>query len=167
MSVRESRIDGLGLFAARYFEAGEIIRRVNVVRDVTPESPLREDQGELLIHCAYPRGKVILIGWPDRHVNHSCEPNAYEWESDGGRHYRALTDIQSGQEITINYSVNTSNGTTWGPCACGAADCLQKVHGEYFDLPVARQVEYLPLLSDWFAAAHLSKIQALRRATSA
>ena len=87
------------------------------------------------------------------------------WESDGGGYYRARTDIRSGHEITISYSVNTSNGTTW-VCACGAGDCLQVVHGEYFDLPVAKQVEYLPLLSAWFVEAHRERIEALRRAAS-
>ena len=62
----------------------------------------------------------------------------------------------------MSYSVKTSNG----PCACGAGDFLQAVHGEYFDLPVARQVEYLPLLSDSLLEAHREGIEALRRAPS-
>ena len=62
----------------------------------------------------------------------------------------------------MRYSVNTING----PCACGAGDCLQGVHGECFDLPVAGQVEYLPLLSDSLVEAHREGIEALRRATS-
>jgi len=41
VSVRESRVEGPGLFAARHFEAGQRIRRMNVVREVTPETPLR------------------------------------------------------------------------------------------------------------------------------
>ena len=40
------------------------------------------------------------------------------------------------------------------------------VHGEYFDLPVARQGEYLPLLLDSLVEAHREGIEALRRATS-
>ena len=34
--------------------------------------------GERVDHCSYPDGKVLLWGYPDRHVNHSCDPNAYE-----------------------------------------------------------------------------------------
>lgn len=39
-------------FATRAFRAGERIRRVNVVREVTATAPLREDLGERLDHCA-------------------------------------------------------------------------------------------------------------------
>ena len=77
VDLKPSRIEGLGVFAACSFHAGERIRRVNVVREVTPESPIREELGERVEHCAYPDGKVVLWGTPDRHVNHSCDPNAW------------------------------------------------------------------------------------------
>ena len=37
--VRRSSIEGLGLFAARSFFAGQRIRQINVVREVTASSP--------------------------------------------------------------------------------------------------------------------------------
>ena len=46
VEVRASPIEGLGLFAARPFCAGQRIRQINVVREVTPTSPLREELGE-------------------------------------------------------------------------------------------------------------------------
>jgi hypothetical protein len=78
VEVKSSRIEGLGVFAARPFRTGERIRRVNVVREITPESPIREDLGERVNHCSYPDGRIVLFGFPDRHVNHSCDPNAWE-----------------------------------------------------------------------------------------
>ncbi len=40
VEVRPSAIEGLGIFARRGSAAGERIRRINVVREVTPEAPL-------------------------------------------------------------------------------------------------------------------------------
>ena len=67
VEVRTSSIEGLGLFAARPFSAGQRIRQINVVREVTPASPLREELGERADHCDYPDGKIVLLGAPDRH----------------------------------------------------------------------------------------------------
>ena len=47
VEVRPSRIEGLGIFAAHAFRAGERIRHINVLREVRPELPIREDLGEL------------------------------------------------------------------------------------------------------------------------
>ncbi len=57
VEVRPSPIEGLGVFAARTFRAGERVRRINVVREITPQAPIREDRGERLDHCSYPDGK--------------------------------------------------------------------------------------------------------------
>jgi len=78
LTVKQSRIEGLGIFATRPFRAGERIKHVNVLREVTPENPIREGLGEQLDHCSYPDGKTVLWAFPNRHVNHSSDPNAYE-----------------------------------------------------------------------------------------
>jgi hypothetical protein len=77
VQVRTSSIGGLGLFAVRPFCAGQRIRQINVVREVTATSQLREELGKQADHCDYPNGKIVLLGPPDRHVNHSCDHNAY------------------------------------------------------------------------------------------
>ncbi len=91
VEVKASRIEGLGVFAARAFRPGERIRPVNVIREVTPDLPIREDLGERLDHRAYPDGTIVLWGFPDRHVNHSCDPNAWElYEGDSSYLFHAL-----------------------------------------------------------------------------
>jgi hypothetical protein len=40
VAVRPSQSEGLGMFATRSFHAGARIRRMNVVREVTPDSPI-------------------------------------------------------------------------------------------------------------------------------
>jgi SET domain-containing protein len=153
VEVRPSRIEGLGLFALRPFAAGERIRVINVIREVTPEVPLRPDVGERVEHCDYPDGKVVLIGYPDRHVNHSCDPNAWVRHGSGGCELVARRAIPLGAEITCDYQINVTGGSRW-PCACGAARCRGEVVGDYFALPVALQAEYRPYLADWFVRRH-------------
>lgn len=158
--VRPSAIEGLGVFADRSFRAGQCIRCVNVVREITSDSPVREDVGERLDHCAYADDKVMLWGWPDRHVNHSCDPNAYE-AFDGALSYLvARRNICPGEEITCDYNINVSNGTAW-PCRCGAGRCFGEVTGDFFGLPREWQREYRSLLAEWFVKRHRTQIDEL------
>jgi hypothetical protein len=160
VEVKKSLIEGLGVFAACEFSTGERIRRVNIVREVTAHSPLREDLGERSDHCTYPNGKVLLYGFPDCHINHSCDPNAYEFHEGGITYIVARRTIRSGEEITCDYNINITNGTSW-PCNCGAIRCQGLVAGDYFQLPIEWQREYRPLLADWFIRNNRDKIDAL------
>jgi SET domain-containing protein len=162
VEVKTSRIQGLGVFAARSFHAGERIRRVNVVREVTPDSPIREELGERTDHCAYPDGKVVLFGFPDRHVNHSCDPNAYELYEGDSSYLVARREIAAGEEITCDYNINIADGTAW-PCQCGAERCRGEVIGDFFRLPLERQREYRPFLAEWFVRRHRARLGALDR----
>jgi SET domain-containing protein len=157
---RPSAIEGLGLFATRSFSAGQRIRRINVVREVTPASPLREELGERADHCDYPDGKIVLLGAPDRHINHSCDPNAYVFYEGDHSFFVARRDIAVDQEITCDYNINITAGTSW-PCHCGAARCTGTVVGDFFRLALDIQREYRPLLADWFVGAHRDRLRAL------
>lgn len=160
VEVRQSAIEGLGIFAARRFRSGERIRRVNVVREITAASPLREDLGERHDHCSYPDGKVVLFGFPDRHINHSCDPNAWEQFEGDESYFVARRDIAPGEEITCDYNVNIAGGTAW-PCRCGAARCRGLVAGDFFLLPGEWQQEYRPLLAGWFVRRHRERLTGL------
>jgi SET domain-containing protein len=153
VDVRRSPIEGLGLYALRPCRADEHIRRINVVREVTPEAPLREDVGERADHCDYPDGKVVLLGFPDRHLNHSCDPCAYLSYEGDQCFIVARRDIRAGEEITCDYSINLTGGDAW-PCRCGATRCRGTVVGDFFRLPPDLQREYRPLLADWFIRRH-------------
>jgi len=157
VEVKPSEIEGLGLFACRAFDPGERVHRINAVREVTAEAPLREEQGERSDHCDYPDGKVVLFGFPSRHLNHSCDPNAYlRYEADACD-VLARRRIGPGEEVTIDYNVNISGGTAW-PCRCGARRCLGTVVGDFFLLPPAMQREYRPLLAEWFVRRHADRL---------
>lgn len=155
--VKASAIEGLGLFASVPIAEGERIHRINVVREVTADAPLREDLGERFDHCDYPDGKVVLIGFPSRHLNHSCDPNAYLRYDAEACHLVARRAIAADEELTCDYNVNISGGTAW-PCRCGAPRCLGTVVGDFFLLPVERQREYRALLAEWFVRRHASRL---------
>ena len=162
VEVRPSGIEGLGVFATRAFRAGERIRRINVVREITPDAPLREDLGERADHCNYPDGKVVLYGLPDRCLNHSCDPNACEVFEGNVAWLVTRRAIAAGEEVTCDYNINIANGTAW-PCRCGAARCRGMVAGDFFLLPDEWQRDYRPLLADWFVHRHRDRIEALDR----
>lgn len=164
LDVRPSRIGGLGIFALKWFQPGDRITRVNIVREITAAAPIREEVGERTDHCAYPDGKVVLIAYPERHVNHSCDPNAYECFEGEASYLVARRSIAPDEEITIDYNINISDGTSW-PCHCGAVRCGGTVVGDFFRLPPDRQREYRPLLADWFIRRHSSRIAALDSST--
>jgi hypothetical protein len=160
IEARPSRIEGLGIFATTAFAPGDQIAAVCVVREVTPEAPIRPELGERIEHCAYPNGKTVLIGFPERHVNHSCEPNAFEQFEGERSSLVALRAIGVDEEITIDYNINITMGTSW-VCHCGAARCTGRVEGEFFNLPLDRQREYRPLLAEWFVRRNDERIAAL------
>lgn len=160
IDVGPSPIEGLGIFAARDFRAGEPICPVHVVREITPDAPLRPEAGERVDHCAYPDGKVVLVAFPERHANHSCDPNAWEMFDGEGSCLVARRDIGACEEITLDYAINTSGGSSW-PCACGAARCRGIVEGEFFNLPSELQREYRPYLADWFVRRHRDRLAAV------
>lgn len=159
VEVRQSGIEGLGVFAARPFAAGELIRRINVVREITATAPLRPELGERADHCDYPDGRVVLFGFPDRHLNHSCDPSAWTGYDDAGCFLVARRALAVGDEVTCDYNINITGGTAW-PCHCGAARCRGVVLGDYFLLPPERQREYRPLLADWFVRRNEARLSA-------
>ncbi|MEJ2217144.1 MAG: SET domain-containing protein-lysine N-methyltransferase [Gemmatimonadota bacterium] len=156
--VHASPIEGLGVFAARAFGAGERIRVIHVVREVTPDAPLRPELGERADHCDYPDGRVVLIGPPDCYLNHSCDPNAWVRYDAGRATLVARRDIPAGEEITCDYNINITGGDAW-PCHCGARRCRGATTGDFFMLPPDIQCEYRPLLADWFVRRHEARLR--------
>ena len=155
-----STIEGLGIFAMTAIGAGTHIREVNVIREVTPECPLRPELGELAKHCDYPDGRVVLIGEPDRYLNHSCDPNGWILYEGNCCFIVARRDIMPDEEITCDYSINVTGGDTW-PCNCGAVRCRGNVTGDSFQLPEELQREYRPLLAEWFVRRHAERVRSL------
>ena len=165
VGVGASNIEGFGVFARRDFDAGDLVREVNVVREIVADAPLRPEDGERVEHCAYPDGKVLLYGSPDRYYNHSCDPNAWERYRDGRIEIIARRRISAGEEIRLDYLINNSGGDSW-PCNCGVTRCRGSTSVSFFTLPPDQQRGYLPLLADWFVARHSTEVARLRAVLS-
>jgi hypothetical protein len=160
--VRQSPIQGLGMFAARRFAAGERILQRHYVRDVTPDAPLRPDAGEYERHQDWlAGGRQVLLGLPDRYFNHCCEPSAYVRHVGEVAYIHARRDIEPDEELTNDYAMGGSGDDTW-ECNCGAPTCRRICHSDYFHLPFLKQVEYLPLQPDWFLEERRGAFDALR-----
>jgi len=161
--VAESHIHGLGVFAARNFKEGETVLTIDDSRAVDDEHPLHPEWGEYDYHCDYlAGGKIVLMQFPERHINSSCDPNTYVRTIRGLRHVVALRPIPQGEEITYDYIINCHGGDVW-QCNCGSLRCRGMMVSSFFELPLDLQLEYLPLLDEWFVEEHHEEVERLRR----
>ena len=164
IEVRESKAEGLGLFAAKDISKGVAIRRVSIVREISDSDPIDSERGELPEHCSCHDGKIVLIGYPDRHMNHSCEPNTFYDYSDDLPLTRAIRNIYAGEELTVDYLINNPGGDTW-VCRCGSSRCRGQTGVSFFTLPRSFQQEYLPFLAPWFRARYADRLEKIERGT--
>lgn len=161
VTVKESPIKGLGVFSQRRIAKGERIVAIDDSRLVTDEFPLDASKGELEYHCDYlAGGRVVLMQFPERHINHSCDPNTFVKTILEIRYVFALRPIAAGEEITYEYCINGFGDTLW-ECNCKSRRCRNIIHSDFFHLPYDLQVEYLPLLDSWYIEAYKVKVQEL------
>ena len=161
--VTESKIHGIGVFANRTFKQREIVLPLDDSRIVDDEHPLRPELGENDYHCDYlADGKVVLQPSPERHINSSCDPNTFVKTIDGVRRVIARRAIKYGEELTCDYIINCHGGIVW-QCDCQSPRCRKTIVSSFFDLPMETQLDYLPLLDDWFIEEHREKVEAYSR----
>lgn len=160
--VRESEINGTGVFADIGFSAAQVVLAIDDSYVVDHEHPVPSGEEE---HCDYLEvGKTVWMQAPERYINHSCEPNVFVRTSGGIRLVLALREIEAGEEITYDYCVNGHGDVVW-TCNCGAARCRHAIHSDFFHLPLNLQKEYLPLLDEWFRKERRQEIENLKTGT--
>jgi len=158
--VKESKISGKGVFSNRDFRRGEVILEIDDSHVVTDASVLTKEQYEF--ECDYlENGKIVFAQAPERYINHSCDPNCYAKTVNGVRKAFAMKDIQKGEEIVWDYSINGYNEGTF-KCLCGSKNCRGTYQGNFFKLPRNLQKKYLPYLDNWFRKQFKDKIESLR-----
>ncbi len=161
VEVKKSEIHGVGLFALRDFEDGEIILDYDdsdVVRDVS----ILTDHDWRFNTDFLENGKVVWQKEPERSRNHSCDPNSYDKTINGVRRLVAKRHIESGEEITGDYAMNSYNDGTV-ECHCRSRNCRKIGGGNFFKLPKDIQIRYLPYLEEWFKNEHKQEIESLER----
>lgn len=129
----------LGVFSLKDFRPGDLIlrfepgRTVHVDQLATLSTWEQDHLGELT------EDTCQILPPPRCYVNHACVPNAVSTSSE----LRALRDIRAGEEITIDYRLNSLDDWEMA-CACGADGELHTVIGNFFTLPDHLQRRYLP-----------------------
>lgn len=124
LAVRQSRIDGRGCFATRFFPKGRKIAEYTGELITEAEAVARARRRRILRICAINNRWSIdgsLGGNGTHYINHSCEPNSYMRNTHGHILFFALRDIQPGEEITVDY-VHTYHSDK-KRCYCGAPTC--------------------------------------------
>lgn len=160
--VGSSPVEGKGVFATEPVQRGDTVLVLDTSQVVDEEDPLRPEEDEQEDHLAYlAGGKVVLLPEPERHLNNSCDPNAYLHTVDDEVRVVARRPIRAGEEVTIDYLINTHGGSSWR-CRCGADRCRGELETSFFELPTSFQREYLPILEAWFIDEHREEIEQLK-----
>ena len=131
--LARSKIQGLGLYAARDLEkhqmiieyVGEIIRpELTDIREKKYES---QNRGVYMFRLG--DTKVLdatMCGGMARYINHSCDPNCFtdQVEVDRELHIIIFANrrIQRGEELSYDYKFEYEEDNRL-PCLCGAGNC--------------------------------------------
>jgi SET domain-containing protein len=108
IEVKRSRSKGRGVYAREFIPEGTVFERVPLL--VIPAKEILEcEHGNFLAAYVfeYPKAKgmvALALGFGSLY-NHSYDPNArYDDAGVQVKEFRALRDIEVGEEITINYN---------------------------------------------------------------
>lgn len=118
IEVRDSRIHGRGVFAARDISLGEVIIRWDECTEILTEPEVAKLTVEERKRVSFIDGQHILFKPPACWVNHSCEANARGAKGQDV----AIRPIKKGEEITVDYVVEKVPGLNLR-CNCGSAKC--------------------------------------------
>ena len=123
LEVRDSAIEGRGLFATEPLVAGSVVmvlggRLVTTAELVALIAAATEYVDTLTVatdvHLVLPTGTAAHYG------NHSCEPTMAVAE-----HYTMVTTraVVPGEEMTVDYTTISGASSEVVPCHCGASAC--------------------------------------------
>ncbi|HKV40994.1 MAG TPA: SET domain-containing protein-lysine N-methyltransferase [Blastocatellia bacterium] len=124
LEVRESRIDGMGLFAALDIPAKRKLGEMSG-KSISRREADRRAKGARRIAIVETRDGRAIDGSQDgnafRFVNHSCSPNTFLRIIGVHVEFYALRRISAGEEITCDYLASHHDGRL--SCRCGSVRC--------------------------------------------
>ena len=127
--ARPSSIEGLGLFASAPIAKGELVGRLG--GRVIDDAELRQISRTHSKYNSAAIGEGLNVLLEDDEViargNHSCDSNL--WMRDEFT-LEARRDIASGEEITVDYALQTSIAEWKMACNCGSPLCRKVVRGD-------------------------------------
>lgn len=116
--IKNSKIEGMGVFANRDFKKGEVVIKwdTSIILTALELKNLPENEKKYISSF---RNKYILQQPPAKFVNHSCEPNTKVVDESSDI---AIKDIKKGEEITSYYLTFFSTDETIR-CNCKSEKC--------------------------------------------
>ena len=130
---------GSGVFAARGFEAGETILRLEGAVISLADALAKGDTAANVVQIG--ETDYIDVVAPAVFLNHACEPNAGIADD---LVLIALRTIQTGEEIRFDYSTTMLEEMWTMKCYCGSPNCRGVIR-DFTELPRDTQDEYLRL----------------------
>jgi len=131
--LARSKIQGLGLYAARDLEMGQMIIEYigEVIRSCLTDVREKhyEDQNRGIYMFRLDDDRVVdatMTGGVARYINHSCDPNCVTETIDiADTHIIifAARRINRGEELSYDYKFDLEDDEMKIPCACGAKNC--------------------------------------------
>jgi uncharacterized protein len=143
--VKETPDKGMGVFAAKYFEIGEIVlvgRGIQVLSSRT----LYSIQMSLNLH--------VLLDEPAIFLNHCCSPNVGVRNNQfNGYDFIALTHIGEGEEIVYDYETTETAFAAKFQCQCRSSNCRKQLRG-FIALPSEVRDRYGEFIADYLKSKH-------------
>ncbi len=134
IEVRDSGIEGKGLFAKEPFKKGEKFKVVSgehswvIMTDVEFQKYITTVRSYDAVYIGNGKHRVSTVSReedPSNYGNHSCDPNTASRDDER----IALRDIAAGEELTVDYTHLSPK--TWSmQCNCGAKNCTGIVRGK-------------------------------------
>jgi len=118
ITVKNSKINGKGVFVNRDFKKEEIVIKWDTSDLLSEKEVNNLPDGEKKYLSPY-KGKFLLQKNPARYVNHSCYPNTKVVDDSSDV---AIKDIKKGEEITSDYSIFSTPDKSM-TCNCGNKNC--------------------------------------------
>ncbi len=123
--VRDSPVQGRGVFAVRNFKQGEMVLDWSDSKVLTKEE--LENLPQELKKFVYHGEQKVLVSEPARYVNHSCDSNTFIRGTCG----ITKRDVFAGEEITEDYSLEGNLGWSM-TCTCGSRNCKGVITAENY-----------------------------------
>jgi len=157
--VDRSPIEGEGLLAADPITCGTVISRFG--GQLVLDDELRQLFADAAATGTYVDtlsigqnlNLVLPPNVPNHAGNHSCDPNT--WWVDPYT-VTARRDINSGEELTLDYATITDDPSFAMACSCRSAICRGQVTGRDWQLPqlqVAYGLHWVPILQERIAGS--------------
>jgi hypothetical protein len=160
IDVRQSGIEGSGLFASTVLEESSILWRLDPQdKPISIKELLQYPKERQRLAYTYRDNTTILTTDGSQFMNHSCDPNTW-WADD--ETLIASREIPVGEEVTFDYAT-TDIHDWWRPkweCQCGAANCRRIITGRDC-LDPDFQARYQGHLPTW-VVAYIQRTQGIR-----